>query len=142
MFPGYMWVIRPRVWLVSLPVFSAPFLEAGCREYHREDIIILQQVIQLPSESVMISGFTFLWFFFSCCSCYCYHCDFNLMYKVKFTRLFSSCRMIIINPCKISLDRITFPHPLYSAAPPLVCLALYPAFSLSQGFSAFTLMTF
>jgi len=64
------------------------------------------------------------------------------MYKVKFTRLFSSCRMIIINPCKISLDRITFPHPFYSAAPPLVCLALYPAFSLSQGFSAFTLMTF
>ena len=32
-----MWVIRPRVWLVSLPIFSAPFLEAGCGEDHRED---------------------------------------------------------------------------------------------------------
>lgn len=65
---------------------------------------------QVPRESVIISDLNFLWFFLLLLELLLLLL-FNL--KVKLTRCFSSCHIIITNPSKVSLCLLYyFPQPL------------------------------
>lgn len=69
--------------------------------------------------------------------------SFNLIYRVKFIKLFSLCHILIPAQARsFFLYHIIFLSPLYSLVPPLICLILQSNFSFTQGFSRSILVPF